>query len=668
MRRRVGFLRIIDSKLVDDALRRSGEFDADRVVSWKVGLGFNAEHFSALPRGEVSQEELEEFKRLLSEYLDAAERRGLRVFVYLNVHWHDVEELERHPDWFQVDYDGRVIDDVYGRGLMPCVNSPGWREYSIRLMEEVARVGPYGIFLDGPVFHPRGCYCEHCLRLYGERYGGRPPRKGDLANKEHRKLVEFQQDSLADYMREAYERVRAASPDVLIYLNGEPLRPNWSTGRDNAKLARYQDLIGAEGGFEYYDLLKSPFLKCSMTAKLLEAQAPDKPRVIFIAAKHSPWNREPLTGAELKLRCAEALANGAYYWIGYTHRSPELEGAMREVNSWLRGREEYVEGSRNAARVALYWSQLTANAYGGTVPISDFTGRTMKFTRDYFKSFVGAYELLVRCRVPFKLAVGPEQLEGAELLVMPNVACLTEEEVKAVADFVRRGGRLISSFETSLYSPEGERLRDFALAEVLGVRHLGIEEYGTYENYVQLEGGWVPCYTYVVRVELSGGRPLGYLTENSRGWYQEIRVSKYPGVVESLYGRGASVYFAGNFFQTFADFRFSSYIRYFRSLVGRLMELEVSLPGAPPCLEVTLREAKGALEVHLVNFASELMRPIHAIVPLRGLALRLPRLRSCREALSLINEGAVERWEVSDGGVSVEIKELREYEVVVIRP
>jgi len=445
-------LKIIDTILIDSENFRKGMFDPAKSAAWKVELGFNSEHFSPAVK---AYERLGELKGVLEDYLREARKRGLRVFVYLNGHWADVSQLKAHPDWFQVDYSGKVIDDVYGRGLMPCVNSPGWRESSYSLMEEVAELGPGGIFLDGPVFHVRGCYCRWCRSAFEERYGIEPPRKGDLADPRHPQLVGFQKESLASYMRGAYEVVKSVNPEVAVYMNGQPPGPAWATGRDNEILSRYQDLVGAEGGFEYYNLFETPVFKPGLTAKLLEAQAPGKPRVVFIAANHRPWCRELLTPAELLNRCAQTLANGAFYWIGITWWSGKLAEAVRRANSWVDAAGDLLVGTRDASSVAIYWSQSTCDYYGGEVPVSDFTGETKRVARDYLKSVYGAYEMLLRLGVPFKLATSPRQLDGVEVLIVPNAAYLSDEEAEGLRDFVEKGGVLVASFETGLYGPRG---------------------------------------------------------------------------------------------------------------------------------------------------------------------------------------------------------------------
>lgn len=656
-------LRIIDAILVDREAYEKGEFDPRKSIRWKKSLGFNAEHFSLPIKGPVEEAEkrLKEFLKLLPEYLAVAREENFRVFVYINVHWHDVSALSKHPDWYQVDYEGKIIDDVYGRGLMPCINTP-WRQESIKLIKKIAEYKPDGIFLDGPVFHRRGCYCKYCRKLFEEKYGPPMPRKGDLDDPRHLLLIEFQQDSMASYMRDAYNAVKEVDENIAIYLNGETLRPNWATGRENRKLAKYQDLVGAEGGFEYFELIQTPIFKPGMTAKLLEAQAPDKPRVIFNAAKHSPWNREPITPEEIMIRCLETIANGAFYWVGITYRDPEMEEALKEVNKWVEENEDAFFGTRDASKVGLYWSQFTANLYGGTVPVSDFTGHTIKFVRDYMKSFVGAYEVLLRSHVPFKVVCDYNQLADLDLVVLPNVAHLTEEEAEALREFVEKGGLLIASFETSLYEV-GRKLENFRIADLLGVKYLGLEEYGRYENYFTYRGEWYPCYTYVIKTTLTTARALGVVSENTQGYYQPIKLTEYPSITLNDYGKGRALYFCGNFFQTYSDFKFAKYLKLFNSLLDELgFRRQVLVENAPSSLEITLRKKDNKLYIHLVNFTSDLKRPIEYIALLKNIKVVLSQLKAKHVRRLLGKDMHVE----VNKHTSITLDEIHVYEVLEV--
>ncbi len=78
---------------------------------------------------------------------------------------------------------------------------------------------------------------------------------------------------------------------------------------------------------------------------------------------------------------------------------------------------------------------------------------------------------LVRARIPY-LPVHADHIErdGPRLsvLILPNLAAMSESQCQAVRQFVERGGSLIATGQTSLYDRWGEPRADFALADLFG--------------------------------------------------------------------------------------------------------------------------------------------------------------------------------------------------------
>jgi len=148
-------LRIVDIGLPEFKLERIEE-----AVKRKKELHFNCEHFG--PFGYDGGERGIFYFRssvadvvpmdLLGEYLKSAHREGIRVIIYFNVHWLSPKMAEKHKDWVQLRRDGSVIDDVYGLGMSPCVNSPDYRRWSFQVIRDLAQYDIDGIFLDGPIF------------------------------------------------------------------------------------------------------------------------------------------------------------------------------------------------------------------------------------------------------------------------------------------------------------------------------------------------------------------------------------------------------------------------------------------------------------------------------------------------------------------------------------
>lgn len=176
----------------------------------------------------------------LKKYLPEAHKRGLKIIIYFNVHWHTKEFGQEHPHWLQIKEDGKPIDDVYTTGTSFCVNSP-WREWVFQIVKDLGKYDIDGIFLDGPIFFANTCYCPSCEDLFQEKYKYPLPSKSRKENASWKDLVEFQSDSLAKFLKDSRQVLREGRPSALFYMNGNSYWPSWPTGRDNRKIIQYTD-------------------------------------------------------------------------------------------------------------------------------------------------------------------------------------------------------------------------------------------------------------------------------------------------------------------------------------------------------------------------------------------------------------------------------------------
>ena len=452
----------------------------------KANQGYNAEHLEVMNlirglddrgfffRSRVAGKQNDDFLR---PYLPEAARRGIRTMIYFNVHWYTREFGEQHRDWLQVRENGTPLDGVYVTGTDFCVNGP-WREWVFQVLRDLAAYPIDGVFFDGPIFFPETCYCRYCREKYAKQHQGAAlPSKKQRKGTGARDLLEFQAASLADFLRDSRAILKAANPEIAFYMNGGERGGNWATARLNRVLIREQDLLGSEGGFIGGDLTRVPIWKPGVTARLLESQAGGKPRIIFSAAGHKPWTFSLLPPPELRLLYAGTIANAAGVWFGmwpFEFDQPEM-GAVTQMNHFLQRNAAYYQGTRSEARVALVWSDTTANFYAGSdaqllelerVPERREVG-------NLGAEFAGFADAILRSRTPFDV-IDDVTLDSGDLaryqaVILPNVACVGDKTAAALREYVRGGGNLLATFETSLYDDVGNRRPDFALAGVFGV-------------------------------------------------------------------------------------------------------------------------------------------------------------------------------------------------------
>ncbi len=693
--RRVLTIADIGVYAVDEVLR----LDAAELAEMKRRLGFNAEHLSCSDvyggekgvfyfKTKIAESVPRDF---LGEYLPEAKRRGIRSLIYYNVHWLQLEFGMKHRDWLQVDSRGHIIDDLYGSGCAPCVNSP-WRDWSFQGIRDMAAYDIDGIFLDGPIFAPAGCYCESCRRLFRARFGAEIPAKEDWQDPVWRKFLEFRYASIAEYLRDAANVLKSAKPGCIIYMNCTGLWPAWPAARSNRRLVPHQDMLGAEGGFLYYDLRTSPLWKPGMTAKLLETQAAGKPTVIFIAGANKGWDEYLLTPAETKLLYADTIANGASPWYGIPLHCVGAAGARAaaEMNHFILRNAEYFESTVPLANVALLWSDRTADYYRATVPVTDFTPQGERLEKreaagNFYSGFLGCYEAMARSHIPFRIldedAVTPKALDAFDLLVAPNCACLSQKKAKAIDRYVREGGNLIASFETSRYDENGILLEDFSLSRVFGVEagkgtfgplkldYMSITDLGSPITQ-DLSSSLLPCPTYGMEVLVRSAIPLAMYREKMPARYAKLPpVSDKPAIVSNKYGKGRCLYIAGNFFEHYHGYHNPDYRRIVSNSAQAMAKPLVSLRDCPSSVEVVLRAQPGnaRLLVHLINFTGEMTRPMERVVSIRNLELTLHDFAGLRKARAL-HLGRDLRLRRFGSDALLSIPRLEEYEVISLEP
>src|SRR6185369_3044257 len=110
---------------------------------------------------------------------------------------------------------------------------------------------------------------------------------------------------------------------------------------------------------------------------------------------------------------------------------------VEEVFRWHAENETFLRERKNLARVGIVWSPQTSSAIGNAKTEA---------------SQLGAYQALVEARIPFEMVyeqlLDAESLKSFKLLILPNVAALSDKQCGQLRDFVKAGGNLLATFDT----------------------------------------------------------------------------------------------------------------------------------------------------------------------------------------------------------------------------
>ncbi len=669
--------------------------DLEEQFNIRKELGFNAEHVEVhdITEGESgityyhSDCAVQERKDILGKISESYESLGIYPVVYFNVHWLAESLTKLYPDWQQQDRNGDRIQSAYGSGGYSCINS-SFREYAFSTIRNLAKYSIKGIFLDGPFFRVEGCYCKACKMSFLSNYGYDLP-DWEKANKTQRRdLFAFKRESIAFFMKEANKTLKDISPDTMIYMNSPQLVPTKFCSRDNRLTVHHQDMLLAEGGFLGDDLRRTPVWKPAATAQLLETQTNGKPYCVAIAGRLAPWSRYLLSPAETWLAHAMAVSHGANTWYGiYNDNNQDKRmSTVKEINQFLSENEKYYMNTKSMASIALVWSFATANEYQSSAEETDFTAGQDKLSNpekgDARGSFMGWYDALSRSRILFDV-IDDESIESGafqryELIILPNISVMSKRQAELIKKYIAQGGKVISTFDTSLYDVDGEKRDQPLLGEIFGIeqavsiRHCKydhIEINGDKDLSDGIDQSHIPASSLGMNV-IPDGKSASIMNyrEHQQSRYCELpERTDYPFILNNRFGKGESLYFTGNIGKFYESYALPEYRKLIDNAVRSLVDvpLNIKTPYTLESIHTAMRKQDRHIILHLVNYTGSMTRPITEVIPISDIQIELELVEKIESVKALrINEQLT--FHQNEERIYLNLPYLREYEVVIL--
>ncbi|HOQ46441.1 MAG TPA: beta-galactosidase trimerization domain-containing protein [Bryobacteraceae bacterium] len=594
---------------------------------------------------------------------------------------------DAHPDWIAVDAQGRKRRHWASPDLwVTCALGP----YNFEFMTEVTReiVSMYRV--DG-IFTNRWagsgmCYCEHCQKNFRAAYGMDLPRTNDPRDPARRNYLLWRQQRLFELWRLWDSEIRKINPNARYIANagggamsdldmktiGE-LAPTLFADRQ-ARRGLMPPWTNGKNGKEY---------RATLGRKAIVG--------IFSVGVEEPhrWKDSVQRGEEIRVWVADGIANGLRPWFtkfsGYLYDRRWLK-VVEDIYNWHYRCERYLRNEEPLARVAMVYSQQTAMFYGGPQAQRKVEDHTL-----------GMYHALIEARVPFEMVhdrlLDAEHVDKFKLLILPNIAALSDAQCEQLRRYVARGGSILATYETSLYDEWGERRSDFGLADLFGASFRGLE--GPVRNsYLNIEkdpatGGFHPILAGledagriingVLRVDaVPRGKivnpPLtlipSYPDLPMEAVYPRVPKTDIPGVFLREMGKSRIVYFPWDidrvFWEVMAPDHGTLLANAVKWATNEDPPVEVTGPGV---LDITVWRQKESMTVHLVNLTNPMMMkgPFREIYPVgeQRVRVRLPGGLRPRKVQLLVN-GGTPRTQEAQGYLTVFVPSISIHEVVAI--
>jgi hypothetical protein len=617
---------------------------------------------------------------LYGEVAKAAHDDGLAVLARMDSNRTAEDFYRAHPDWFCRTAAGDPVRaaDKY----VTCINSPYYDEYLPAVITEIIeRSHPEGVTDNSWAGLGRDtiCYCDNCKRKFGQPL----PARANWDDPAYRRWIEWNYARRTEVWGLNNRTTKAAGgPDCLwVGMNSGSITTQAQSFRDFAEIAQraefllldHQSRSDATGFQQNGDTGKLVHGLLGWDKLMPESMA-------MYQAGRSSFRIAAKPAAEARMWMIEGIAGGIQPWwhhVGAFQEDRRQFATAEPVMKWHKAHEQYLVNRQPIAAVGVVWSQRNTDFYGrnDAAELVDAPYR-------------GLTQALIRARIPY-IPVFADHIDreapGLSVLALPAVGAMSDAQCAAVRRFVEKGGGLIATGPTSLYTDRGDPRPDFALADLFGAHANGARRPSaqTVHTYLRVSsrhevlkgfedtdilafGGQLEP----MRVDSGATVPLTFIPAfpiypPETAWMRTEKTD-IPGLI--LKGRVA--YLPADLDRRYARENLPDHADLLANLVrwasGGRIPLDVRGGGLVDC---HLYRQPGRVILHLVNLisAGTWRGPIDELIPIGPLQVRvqLPRDVKARSAQLLVS-GVHATVGVKDGWATFEVKSILDHEVAVI--
>jgi hypothetical protein len=646
--------------------------------------GYIAYHPSKIPLQYVSPK-VSDANDIFGYLVEGCRKMDMSVIVRTDPHAVHNEQKNARPEWLAVTLEGSLHSHwSMEHAWVTCALGP----YNFDFMTQVNReiVSLYGV--DG-IFANRWagsglCHCENCKKLFREKTGKELPKTLSLADPSYKDYIEFAQERLFELCLLWDGEIRKISPCARFIPNsgGGAL-----SGLDMRWLGDYSDLLFADRqsrGKGY------PLWENGKNGKEFRAVMGNKPiGGIFhmgFEDKHR-WKDSVQGSEELRLWVSEGVAQGLRCWFTKFHGKiydRRWMDTVKELYNRYAGWEPYLRNTGNLARVGLVYSQATGKYYGAE-----------RAREKVDNPINGVYHALTESKIPFEMVhesylADQNYLSAFKTLILPNIACLSQSQCEGIKAFVKAGGGMAATYETSLYDEKGNRKPNLGLAELFGVDLAGEAETFMKNSYLRLEtdtkhpvlAGFHDTERIVngnARLPVRENVPFPVKPVTLIPAYPDLPMEEvYPrqdhtGIAELYlrdYGAGRAAYFPWDIDAVFWDLFTLDHLRLFINTVDWVTREDrlITLKG-PGVFDVAVWKQENSVTVHLINMTNPMCMqgPARELLPSfpQELTLTLPEGVK-PAAVKLLSTGQGVRYNLEGRKLSFTIPSFLDHEAAAI--
>ena len=530
-------------------------------VTFLKSEGFNAlisEHSRYLMRDVESVDDKEfhifktqkfdELVRTHTLVAQAAHENGMKFYLHLTYGMIDDELAKKHPAWVIKNVvTGKIKTNRYKTFVACPSNDDFFKVWSQRFKKLMLESHADGAMVDEvQLFSYQECGCDSCMRKFKEETGLDLPKDRDswlrnVSDPVYKVWMNWRKDMLLARRMDITEIIKNCNPDAVhLKYSANPT--------DLSVKMKYL-------AFRYDDL--------SSYAQSIGQEC--EPPMSKGYGHLSHYYLHSII-YEMKYNQAVARKTGNGYWtLFYGARAGSKHQPGWNVRAWLMALSQgsgiwYLQYYPWLQKPQLAWEKKHQALLPHLLPYTSVSIPVSVSSQTWVPkveghpgnllSFSSICTAMQDSHIPHRLITeydldSGEFIEDTQLLLAMNLTALSTEAMASIRRFVKQGGTVVLSGESSMYDKQGNKRKDFGLAELIGAHYADSvisSKLFVIDKPNDITGDFMgklkPTYGFVrVKSVAPDVKIAGYIVDSEN--------KHHPAILSRKYGKGRVIYFAG---------------------------------------------------------------------------------------------------------------------------
>jgi hypothetical protein len=602
---------------------------------------------------------------LVGDLIKGLHSKGIRVIGRFDFSKINETLAAQKPEWLYVSIAGKNVN--YNGQVHTCPNGGYQQQYSMEILKEA--ISTYS--LDGVFFNMIGytttdysgnfygiCQCENCKKKFHHSTGHVLPVKTDMNDPVFREYNLFKKTTSEKLFREIRDHIKNLNPKLMI----------------NTYSDAGVDMIASESGAEIGDNYEWNYSATDNVKRVLGSYKDRSPGNLLIYFQAIGYRHVGTSPNLARVWMLENMLHGAplgFVVVGtlVNYEDRIFIPTLNELYGFHKKNEKLFTNLQAVNKIAL-----------------------IRGSRDEYE---GIIKLLTEEHIMYDIiepaAIGtnrmPRKLQEYEAVILGDLSSMDDALVANIDEYVRNGGKLLSTGFSSTRDPAGKLLNSIRL-QSLGVN-------ATYENFKKAKSTYLKIsdndkaalgknefadfsimmmYSDFMKCTVKDNAKtyMRFMPETRFGppeksYYTQENITDYAGVISNVYGKGKTVLIPWSLGAQYHLKGHYMHRRLFVAALQNLLGVERDLvTNASPLIEIShLANRNGAFEwIGMINHSGQIGGSLREPIPVLNTSIRFRPLKPVKE-LRLMRSGKTLAFKQSGGWLECSLPQLNDFEMLL---